>query len=410
MNTRSRAWLRALGGAAVATAILLVALNAPRVQRLPTPTDRESGGAGSGSVPPTERPGGATGRPAAGTLREIGPMSIARAVATATSLADGRVLVAGGCSNAGCDLGSPGGATAEVLDPLTETFSPTGDLTGWRDDHVAVRLPDGRVLLIGGWGDGHILASTDLYDPASGTFRPGPSMQAARSGPALVTLEDGRVLVAGGFVGNRPTTAMAEVLDPSTLTFMSGGSMVHARGAPAAALLADGRVLVAGGLEDGLVVATAEIYDPATGTSTDTGSMAVARYKGAAVPLPDGRVLVFGGSGDVDGAILYGSSEIFDPANDSFSPGPSMAHPRYKVAESTIRLASGDYLISAGAPEPELLSVRDLAFVPVRGSLGATRLFLAAAAVDGGRVLLVGGYDRAIRPTDQAWIFDADGG
>jgi hypothetical protein len=265
-------------------------------------------------------------------------------------------------------------------------------------------------MLLGGWGADGLLASSDVFDPASGTFTPGPTMRSGRSGVIPVPLRDGRILVAGGFTGNKPTTAEAELLDPATMSFSPTGSLVEPRGAYAAAMLPDGRVLLAGGLDNGVVTATAEIYEPASGSFGATGSMSVIRYKGGAVALPDGRILVFGGSGDIDGTILYASSEIFDPSTGTFSPGPSLAHPRYKLAESTIRLGSGDYLVTGGAPEPELLSVADLAFEPVSGSLGATRLFLAAAAIDDTRVLLVGGYDRAIRPTAQAWLFEAAGG
>jgi hypothetical protein len=86
-----------------------------------------------------------------------------------------------------------------------------------------------------------------------------------------------------------------------------------------------------------------------------------------------------------------------------------MAHSRYKVAESTVRLGSGDYLVTAGAPGPERFDVAELRFEPIEGSLGSTRLFLAAAPIDDHRVLLVGGYDLAIRVTDQAWVFDDRG-
>ena len=343
---------------------------------------------------------------AVGRLAPTGAMAMPRAVATATRLVDGRVMIAGGCTDSGCDLGSAGGETAELYDPAAGTFSRTGDLTVWRDDHAAIALPDGRVLLVGGWGADGLLDSTDVYDPATGSFAPGPPMHSGRAGDVPVELADGRVLIAGGFLGNRPTTTAAEVFDPTSLKMTPTGDLGRPRGAYAAARLADGRVLVAGGLSDGVVTPTAELYDPQTGTFSATGDMAIPRYKGGAIALPDGRILVFAGSGDIDGTITYNSSELYDPATGTFSPGPTMAHARYKVAESTIRLGSGDYLLTAGAPEPELFDVAALAFRPVEGSLGATRLFLAAAPIDDHRVLLSGGYDRVIRPTDQAWVFD----
>jgi hypothetical protein len=386
--------------AALAASLVLAGCAARPTPSNPAATPVASAAAPAGS------PGQVAG---VGRVQPVATMSVPRAVATATRLPDGRILVAGGCTDAGCDLGSPGGATAEMFDPAAGSFAPTGDLSVWRDDHSAIALPDGRVMLIGGWSTAGLLDSTDVFDPARGTFAPGPTMHSPRAGDTPVPLLDDRILIAGGFLGNRPTTAMAEIYDPSAGTMSPTGSMVEPRGAYAAARLADGRVLFAGGLDNGVVVATAEIFDPASGSFVATGSMSVARYKGGAVPLPDGRVLVFGGSGDIDGSILYATSELFDPASGTFSTGPSMGHARYKVAESTVRLGSGDYLVSSGAPEPEVLRMSPLGFAPVSGSLGATRLFLAAAPIDDRRVLLVGGYDRAIRPTNQAWLFEAGG-
>jgi hypothetical protein len=336
-------------------------------------------------------------------------MTVARAVGSATRLADGRVLVAGGCTDPGCDLGSQGGDTAELFDPATGSFQATGPLTEFRDDHSAVRLADGRVILIGGWGTSGVLASTDIFEPRTGTFSPGPRLRSGRSGVVPVVLVDGRILIAGGFVGNRPTIAAAELLDPRATRGTPTGSLTTPRGAYAAALLADGRVLIAGGLSDGGVVASAEIYDPATGRFTATGSMATARYKGGALTLPDGDVLVIGGAADIEGQVTYASTERYHPATETFSPGPTMNLPRYKLGDSTIRLESGDVLVAGGARQPELYRVATDQFVPVGGSLDATRLFLAAAALDGDRALLVGGYDRAIRPTASAWLFDLSG-
>src|SRR5438093_5743150 len=59
-------------------------------------------------------------------LVAVGEMGTPRAVHTSTRLADGRVLVAGGCTDSGCNLGSAGGATAGIYDPATGRFSPTG--------------------------------------------------------------------------------------------------------------------------------------------------------------------------------------------------------------------------------------------------------------------------------------------
>ena len=342
-----------------------------------------------------------------GRIVSAAPMSIPRAVQTETALLDGTVLVAGGCTDAGCNLGSPGSDTAEIFDPATGRFTRVGKMSGSRDDHVAVLLRDGRVLLAGGWGASTSgpLAATELYDPATRSFSPGPRLGVARSGITAARLRDGRVLLAGGFTGNRPTTSYAELFDPSTNIVTPTARMMIPRGGHSASLLRDGRVLVAGGMSNGRVVASAEIYDPRKGRFTRTGAMRIARYKTAAVTLRNGSVLVVGGASDVDGTRLFASTELWSPRTKRFRAGPLMHLARYKLTGSTVRLPGGNVLVAGGALQPELYVAARNAFRLVPGKLDHTRLFLTAAALSGGRALLVGGYDKAIRPTAATWIY-----
>ena len=141
---------------------------------------------------------------------------------------------------------------------------------------TATRLLDGRVLITGG-GDG---SRAEVYDPTTGTFKPTGSLKTPRWQQTATLLPDGRVLVAGGADLNAgecctPLTS-AELYDPMTGTFSLTGSLTTARRGQTATLLADGRVLVAGGLGQQEVLASAEIYDAATGTFGPTGPSAPA--------------------------------------------------------------------------------------------------------------------------------------
>ena len=80
---------------------------------------------------------------------------------------------------------------------------PTGSMVTPRYGHSAVRLQDGRVLVVGGEGDyGEAdLTSAELYDPATGTWSAtGNMLEAARPVPATL-LRDGKVLVLVGTRG-----------------------------------------------------------------------------------------------------------------------------------------------------------------------------------------------------------------
>ena len=340
-----------------------------------------------------------------GRLQPIGVMNISRAVHTATSLDDGSVLVAGGCTASGCEVGSPDGATAEIFDPASLEFASTGRMKVSRDDHTATLLHDGRVLLAGGWGAKGVLATTELYNPDTMTFSSGPVMDFERAGFTATRLPDGRVLLAGGFVDNDRTLAHAEIFDPVSNTVTPAGRMTVARGGHSAALMSDGRVLIAGGLNNGRVIAAAEVFDPRSGSFTPTSVMGTPRYKTATVSLKDGSALVIGGSGDIEGTHLFDSTELFEPEEGRFTRGPRMHLARYKLTGSVVRFSTGNVLVAGGAAQAELYDESSQRFHLVSGSVDGERLFLAATKLSRQRALLIGGYDASITPTARAWVY-----
>jgi len=134
-------------------------------------------------------------------------------------------------------------------------FVPTGNLNAPRISHTATLLNDGRVLITGGYRgysrpggtiDGQ-LNSAELYDPVSGTFSPTGSMTTSRSGHTAALLLDGRVLVTGGFADDDfSVTATAELYDPRLVCFSATGNMHTTRVFHAATLLSTGKVLISG--------------------------------------------------------------------------------------------------------------------------------------------------------------------
>lgn len=334
-----------------------------------------------------------------------GAMQVPRAVHTATRLAGGDVLIVGGCTVQGCELGGSDGRTAEIFDAVDQQFVGAGELREWRDDHVAALLRDGRVLVAGGWGTDGVIATSELYDPARRAFVPGPRMRSRRAGTTATVLRDGRVLIVGGFTDNRPTISTAEVFVPGNDRFRAVGRMGIPRGAHAAALLRDGRVLIAGGLSNGRVVRSTELFDPRTGRFSRGPSLEMPRYKAGAITLAGGRVLVIGGSRDIEGSVVYRTTELYDPLLNRFLPGPTMRHARYKLTGSVVRLPDNRVLVAGGAAIPELFDPLGGRFQPVRGRIDSTRLFLTATLAGDGSVLLVGGYDLSLMPTALAWRY-----
>src|ERR1039457_2483941 len=81
--------------------------------------------------------------------------------------------------------------------PATETWTPTHPMSTGRDGLTATLLPNGKVLVAGGW-NGSYLTSAELYDPATGTWTTTGSLAAGRAGHTATLLPNGKVLVAGG--------------------------------------------------------------------------------------------------------------------------------------------------------------------------------------------------------------------
>jgi LysM repeat protein len=234
--------------------------------------------------------------PSTNTFATTGSETTTRINQTATLLSDGRVLIAGGFDGTLANTL----ATAELYDPKTGTFSPTGSMTTARVSQATL-LADGRVLIAGGTSAANvvtgkeILASAELYDPRTGTFSPTGSMATARTGQTANLLSDGRVLIAGGGNSTDITSvslASAELYDPRTGTFSPTGSMATARFSATATLLSDGRVLIAGGRDSSFnPLSSAELYDPSAPLPTATAAAPTAAPTAAPSSSPTGETL-----------------------------------------------------------------------------------------------------------------------
>jgi len=190
----------------------------------------------------------------------VGEMQAVRVAHTATLLRDGRVLIAGGLSCCQVPTASNPSpeffvGTAEIYDPATDAFTPTGSLGGARGNHAAALLPDGRVLISGGDGADPAapLLGTEIFDPVSGQFSPAGDLQAARDSHSAVQLTDGRVLVIGGEVppslAGRAEVAVeaTEIFDPKAGRWSAGPVLHPAFFAATVTMLSNGKVLIFGG-------------------------------------------------------------------------------------------------------------------------------------------------------------------
>ena len=332
----------------------------------------------------------------AGTFERTGDMRTARSFHTATLLPSGRVLIAGGVQSTTLSS-SEILASTELYDPRARTFGAGTDMTTRRRMHTATLLPDGRVLIAGGYGAEGALASAELYDLSAARFTATGNMITARGGHTAILLPSGRVMIMGGgsWPASYPPIAPAEIYDPATGAFTAAGSYVGRNAcdfcAPAirladdtvlfpgqyptqiydpvsdtfrasgmtisdqsnAVLLMNGKVLFAGGESDAIGRSSvAEVYDPKTGTFASTGSMGWRRVWHTLSLLPNGMALAVGGETDscmansCSFAGSVASTELYDPSAGTFHATGNMAAAR--ETHTATLLPDGRVLIAGG--------------------------------------------------------------
>lgn len=352
------------------------------------------------------RPGDGGERPktTAPPLKPFGVMNEPRASHTATTLQDGRILIAGGFHRARGGQDETYTATAEIYDPRTGKFSLTGDMSYQRGGHTATLLTGGLVLIAGGWNLMGALSSAELYDPVSGTFTTIGSMSMRRGGCAATLLNDGRVLITGGT--NRDVTASAEIFDPVRKTFAAAGAMTVPRYGHTATLIRDGFVLITGGLtRREAVLSSAELFDPGAGAFVAIDDMAAPRARHGCAALARGDVVVVGGT---DGTSWRGDLAIverYDITARKFVRIPDLARPRARIAASLAPTPDGGLVVSGGDATIERIPSTDGKTGPaVIGALDRAYYYSTATTLANGSVLILGGYDDDGQTTDKAWM------
>ena len=366
-----------------------------------------------------------------------GSMVTARAFQIATRLDDGRVLVAGGF-DVGGHAGPPWENQAELYDPQTEAWTATAPMSTPRAAHAAVKLKDGRVLVVGGETFGGVFVNTaEIFDPQSETWTPAAPMFVPREEPIARLLEDGRVLVAGGttFGG---TTNDSELYDPATNTWTATQPMpvpmtdddktaVALRndtgaGGAGAQFEDDGaqQVLAIGGctlpppphIPSGVV----QLFDAKTLTWSLRTPMPIPLCDGSAVLLKTGRVLVAGGTSPTqNGFPTYSNvAELYDVRTDTWTVAPPMNFARNEFTLTLLKdgraLAAGGHA-SFDTPQSttELYDPKANAWIPA-GTMSVRRAGLSATLLKDGNVLVAGGLFQPPTATRSADLFRVNSG
>ena len=304
--------------------------------------------------------------PISGTWTNTGGMGRARWHHTATLLTNGNVLVAGGDYNF-----LPAGVfpTAEVYSPLTGSWTSTTPMTTNRDSASATLLPDGRVLVAGGWLTAEVqtnppayssfsLASAELFDPMTGNWTATTNtMTTGRNDHTASLLPNGQVLLAGGFQNGPGDRDSLESFDPVTSGWITITTKLNrARSHHTATVLPSGGILAVGGFSRNSVTNTTEVYEYSDGGWANAGPMKTARSGILQTYCPMERYLLAGGS--TSGGAATSSAELYDPAARTNTPTASMRAAR--VGHATVLLPTGKVLVAGGQFSLTLLSSTEI--------------------------------------------------
>lgn len=222
-------------------------------------------------------------------------------------LPDGRVFLCGGYDSRFKPIDH-----CAVFDPKALRFTPVGKLRVPRAMATAHRLADGRILIVGGCDASakHVFDTLEIFSLATGTSELLPTkLHEPRCQHAGVVLSDGRVLLAGGYNPTSRFLRSAEVFDPRTGRATSVEPMGIERHWPRTARLPSGRIAFFGDQNDCRVV---EVYCPTQRRFVLADQLLIDPHSSGftATSLPSGGILVIGGRVNSGGDTLN-TAEIF---------------------------------------------------------------------------------------------------
>lgn len=271
-------------------------------------------------------------------------LGTARSNHIAVLLPNNLVLVAGGTN------GTTALKSAELYDPVKNTWTPTGDLNTARVNHSAVLMLNNKVLVTGGFDGTIALKSAEVYDPSTGKWTTTTAgMNFSHAFHTSTVLSDGKVLIAGGVLGpaNNADATSTEVYLPTTDAFVPGPNLPEPRQGHTTTVLKNNKILLVGNSNGNSAKAVVLPDAAAASVGVATDALNFGRYNHAASLLSNGAaltndmVLVTGGFGNNPK-----SAELYNPTDNKWYPAGNMSEAR--ALHTSTLLRNGKVLIIGG--------------------------------------------------------------
>ena len=288
---------------------------------------------------------------------------------------------------------SVGGAqsTVEVLNPVSNTWSPGTPLPEARYRVAAVSSGTGLIYAIGGQdSSGNTYSEVDVFQPDKNRLTQAAPLPIPLSCAAAVLGPDGRIYVFGGQDSTGAPTADVEAYNPYTNTWAILTSLPTARSFLAGAVGSDGRIYAIGGQDaSGNPSGEVDAYNFLTNTWTLVASLPTPRTGVTATEGVDGRIYAIGGA--LVGGASTTETDVYNPATNSWTTISNLPLDRQGLASVSLGngllLAIGGNSTTTGGDvsEVDMLAVTDPALtasgsVNVVANSAATTTTLTSSA------------------------------
>jgi hypothetical protein len=318
-----------------------------------------------------------------------------RGEAIALKLSDGRVLVMGGEINGGA---APTDIFTDTLlyDPALDTFTLGPNMVGPRRDMSASQLTDGGIWIVAGRLE---TGAGDLYTTVMGTpagWLAGPTLTLDRTAAVLFRQPDETLAVlVGGSVGP------VELRDPSTGALSTSFTPATLAGSSVGVPTVDGRLVLTGGVEvGGAYTQHLQVVELRTLGVTPDAPIPGNRERHSATLLPDGRIFVAGGNGSPISLMLWDEDAGFLDAGQMTQP---------RSGHASALLPNGDVLLVGGFASPQTAErCRPGGTCRAIGPPLHPLYRNSSAVLHDGRVLLLGGSTDGVVEQAMIEVYDPD--